>query len=230
VVTDQGFELWLDRVSLHLVGVALLAPATGSDTASTLFDPANPPPGYTLCHGGHCHRSDGSIASYEEIQAELASGGGVRSDAVHTTLSASDELVLGQAQQVALAQQPVGTLTLSGVAALVDQLTVEARVQLDAAQIPLRIRLEPEHPALLRATGAAAGLPLQLGPEGPATVQLVLRLVESGSFFDGIRYSNLAQAQGTITVDQDSPDNAAAWELCLAKLGVWPVHAQAISD
>lgn len=44
--------------------------ATGE--AALNFDPASPPPGYTLCHGGHCHATDGRLVPYEEIAAELA--------------------------------------------------------------------------------------------------------------------------------------------------------------
>jgi hypothetical protein len=39
------------------------------------FDPSNPPPGYSLCHGGHCHRDDGALIPYEDIEAELGGGG-----------------------------------------------------------------------------------------------------------------------------------------------------------
>lgn len=45
-------------------------------TAALAFDPANPPPGYTLCHAGHCHAADGRLVSYEEISAELTGGAG----------------------------------------------------------------------------------------------------------------------------------------------------------
>ena len=44
-----------------------------------------PPPGYSLCHGGHCHTTDGGIESYEEIEAKLAGGGAVTVDSVPPT-------------------------------------------------------------------------------------------------------------------------------------------------
>lgn len=46
-------------------------------TGGGRFDPSNPPPGYSLCHGGHCHRDDGALIPYEEIEAELGGGGAV---------------------------------------------------------------------------------------------------------------------------------------------------------
>jgi len=41
------------------------------------FDPANPPPGYSLCHGGHCHRADGALIDEAQIKAELQAKAGV---------------------------------------------------------------------------------------------------------------------------------------------------------
>jgi hypothetical protein len=45
-------------------------------TAALNFDPADPPPGYSNCHSGHCHADDGRLVPYEEIAAEIAGGGG----------------------------------------------------------------------------------------------------------------------------------------------------------
>jgi hypothetical protein len=44
------------------------------ETSALSFDPANPPPGYTLCHNGHCHAADGRLVDYADIAAELAGG------------------------------------------------------------------------------------------------------------------------------------------------------------
>ena len=38
------------------------------------FDPARPPEGYTLCHNGHCHATDGRLVDYEDIILELTGG------------------------------------------------------------------------------------------------------------------------------------------------------------
>ncbi len=47
----SDFEVKLDDVSLTLQALALLPGAE----AALAFDPAAPPPGYSLCHNGHCH-------------------------------------------------------------------------------------------------------------------------------------------------------------------------------
>lgn len=48
--------------------------SSGGDGSS--FDPASPPPGYTLCHNGHCHAENGDLVPYEDVREALASSGG----------------------------------------------------------------------------------------------------------------------------------------------------------
>lgn len=68
----SDYEVRVDVLALELEALELLD--TGGPAAT--FDPANPPPGYSGCHGGHCHAEDGSLVDYEEIAAELAGSGG----------------------------------------------------------------------------------------------------------------------------------------------------------
>ena len=39
--------------------------------AEVVFDPVNPPPGYTRCQGKECHTTDGRILSYKQVMAEI---------------------------------------------------------------------------------------------------------------------------------------------------------------
>lgn len=75
--TDLGYRLTLSSLSLTVDTLAFQSSATraAAGTATTAFDPAKPPAGYTLCHGGHCHRQDGALVDYADIQAEMAGGG-----------------------------------------------------------------------------------------------------------------------------------------------------------
>ena len=49
----------------------------GKDEAKTMsmaeivFDPRNPPAGFTKCHRNHCHRVGGGVASYQQAMQEL---------------------------------------------------------------------------------------------------------------------------------------------------------------
>lgn len=68
--TANDFRVELERVEVEAGPVELVAEMEGAG-----FDPSAPPPGYSLCHNGHCHADDGRLVSYEEIAAELAGGG-----------------------------------------------------------------------------------------------------------------------------------------------------------
>lgn len=70
----SSYQIQVTAATIQLERIELIARPSGGGTVR--FDPANPPPGYTLCHGGHCHREDGALVPYEEIEAELGGGGG----------------------------------------------------------------------------------------------------------------------------------------------------------
>ncbi|MFP2932804.1 hypothetical protein ACLESO_48200, partial [Pyxidicoccus sp. 3LG] len=74
----SDFQVRVDAATLGTSHVELLSAGSsgGGGGGGGTFDPANPPPGYSLCHGGHCHRDDGALVDYEDIQAELDGGGG----------------------------------------------------------------------------------------------------------------------------------------------------------
>ena len=36
-----------------------------------VFDPRNPPAGFTACHRNHCHRVGGGVASYQQVMDEI---------------------------------------------------------------------------------------------------------------------------------------------------------------
>lgn len=67
--TSAGYALRLDAVE---VSFGALSAVMASDGGATVFDPANPPPSYSLCHNGHCHHESGALVDYEDIVAELA--------------------------------------------------------------------------------------------------------------------------------------------------------------
>src|SRR5688572_29228398 len=71
---DTDYQAAVTAAHLDASDIALQAAGSGG-AAGGSFDPGNPPPGYGLCHGGHCHRDDGALVAYEDIAAELAGGG-----------------------------------------------------------------------------------------------------------------------------------------------------------
>ena len=96
---SSDYQVRLDSATLNLSGIELLS----AGSAGGAFDPSKPPPGYTLCHGGHCHRTDGALIPYEQVAAEQ--GGGSGAQAV-VTLSSSAPWNLLAPETRAVACQP----------------------------------------------------------------------------------------------------------------------------
>lgn len=65
--TAEGASVELDAVTVTVDAVALYPGEAGAQD----FDPANPPEGCTLCHGGHCHCGD-ALVTYAELAARSA--------------------------------------------------------------------------------------------------------------------------------------------------------------
>lgn len=86
--TSDDFRVQLDTLSWSIVSAQLGYAAGGSVEG---FDPADPPPGYSLCHNGHCHADSGELVDYEDIAAELAAasgqGGVTITQAIDTSLA-----------------------------------------------------------------------------------------------------------------------------------------------
>ena len=72
--TSDDYEIDIETLRVEIDGVGVAVDTSGD--AALGFDPANPPPGYSLCHNGHCHSADGRLVDYEDIERELAEGGG----------------------------------------------------------------------------------------------------------------------------------------------------------
>lgn len=66
--TSNNYLIRVDSLSVHVGSISLTINQGGAEST---FDPASPPDGYSLCHGGHCHSDDGRLVSYEDIAAEL---------------------------------------------------------------------------------------------------------------------------------------------------------------
>ena len=84
--TSTNYALTFDEVQLTVEGVEFQAPGSSGTGEAIEFDPANPPPGYSLCHNGHCHADDGSLPSYDEVRERLRAEAGGTEDRLLTTL------------------------------------------------------------------------------------------------------------------------------------------------
>lgn len=114
-VTPYDYRIRVNEVSLELHELALSG--AGTSAGPSTFDPANPPPGYSNCHNGHCHADSGAIVEYEDIQAELNGGAGPSTSTVVeqrlaapvTLIPSMDSATLGECSN--LCALPAGEIT-----------------------------------------------------------------------------------------------------------------------
>lgn len=198
---------WQVRVvRFDLVVDAVLVEATTEAAVASAFDPAAPPPGYSLCHGGHCHADDGRLVSYEDIAAELATeeaGGAQLAVAIDV-----DDLDLVDAVPLAL---DCGACTLDrgrlvGVRLVASRLDVELEVRDGRASPRLpgtfvargTIDLAAGDDTEGRAPGElAAVLDATVSEDAAPIVDLDLALSPDVSLLDGVDFTTLpADATG----------------------------------
>lgn len=178
------------------------APAAAGGGAS--FDPAKPPPGYTLCHGGHCHSASGALVSYEAIQAELSGGGAAPTAPVLGSLRWPEALALGQAPawlagpDLASGRlqglKATGTLRLAGLATATAGAPRGAK-DLLAFELSFPVQaLQSLPPGAAQGLGPAEapGLVGQLG--GLRRVGIEAKLLLPPTLLDGLDWARLADA------------------------------------
>jgi hypothetical protein len=216
----SDYQVRLDAAAVGLDHVALLTPGrSGGGGGGGTFDPANPPPGYSLCHNGHCHRDDGALVDYEDIQAELNGGGGSAPTTV-ASLHVDDELDLLAPQTRAPACEPgcelprtsvsrarwdVTTLRLRGVARdsrATPRFQGERPFRLDLA-VPGGEGEEAE--PLLTLDGA---LDVPSDRENKPRVKLDLALVMTPALFDRLDWAAATPGPDGV-VDLGAPQNDA---------------------
>lgn len=213
VLTNLAYAVTPTVMTLELGSVALLE-LQGAGGAT--FDPANPPEGYGLCHGGHCHRDDGALVAYADVEAELA-GGGASFVAVATLpVDATVDLLAGahldlEPESPILPKADVSKLTL-GVGALHLEGVVEDG---DRGVWPLRIDLPLD-------AELGAGFDLVLDRASDPVLDLTVALEPGGTLFDDLDFAALAADDAVVL---DDPDAAASLTLATALLAVEPVPA-----
>jgi len=161
--TGDGREVELTSALLTVVDATLQSLSGGGGGDS--FDTSAPPEGFSLCHSGHCHHEDGSLWSYEEIEAWLAGGYAEWTDLAVLTNPDLDDDVLQDAGLVDLMDSE-DELVLPGPVALegqsVDRLVLvpamwlEGLVEEDGAEVVVHIAVIPENELLEGRRGVVA--------------------------------------------------------------------------
>lgn len=194
--TSNDMRLRIDSLELQVKQINLEESSTSGSAGS--FDPANPPPGYSLCHNGHCHRDDGALIDYEDIRAEQAGGSKSR---ITLSLPIDRALALSPGATVSLNQcSPDCTLergrwtrailSFNSLVATGSVKDPTAAGRLGSQTRDWTMTLSP--PAL----GQKIDVPLDRGYGG--SLRLDARFMLANELWDGLDWEAIAPATGTI--------------------------------
>ena len=143
------------------------------------FDPADPPPGFTLCHQDHCHHEDGGIYTYDEIEE----GTGLDPDqpvSIKRVDLATGPLDLlqsaGFAEQFSIADET----RVNEVAVAVDELAVEGTIDDGDKSVDVDISLAMSTRPL------STGVLYEFGRDEPETQQMELQIRWPDDLFDDL--------------------------------------------
>lgn len=209
-LTDQGWAITPSVARVYSAELALME-LRGAEGVS--FDPANPPEGYTLCHGGHCHSDAGALVPYAEIEAELAGGSAEFVPLVWWALDQEAELLAPQTWPLG-APEPSADLP---------QATVR-QLNLAAPHLWLSATAEP-YPEGGEALTLTIDLPLGQDATGPLdlvidraqdpVLDLDLRWTLDGTLLDGLDLGALAVDGAVALTDPAQPGAATVLETWL---------------
>jgi hypothetical protein len=210
VLTSQGYRVALTRASLGIESLALNELAGGTGSGGT-FDPANPPPGYSLCHGGHCHADDGRLVDYADIEAELAGGGARFEPVVTLPIARAFDLLQGQSAVLegVTPSRELPQARITQLALRVDRLELEGSVSggpaggaLEQSSATLLVTL----PITSSIDGAMS---LTIDRDEPGAFSLSAALEVDGTLFDELDFAALQNASRIEIVDLESAAGVA---------------------
>lgn len=202
-LTSNDYAIALTAIDVTLTSFAV-GLSSGESPSSVDFDPNDPPPGYGLCHGGHCHADDGRLVAYEDIEAELARGGldaervvtlpalGVAAlselsaDPIAVELGACPERCAVPASR--LVSATVGLDQVRIVAKIFDR-RVGAGARLPAEGLSFAMDVDVE-------ASVSAPIAGSFGHDEPPVAAVAATLRLDGDLFDGVDFAALSVAEG----------------------------------
>jgi hypothetical protein len=182
-VSVSGAALSMDAVELQAL--------QGADSVD--FDPADPPEGYTLCHGDHCHNTAGELISYDVIIAEL-SGGSAAFEAVGSLAGVADLDLVAAAGAALDGRAALPLVDLSQIALPAPRLALQG-IAGDGTRVDVDLRLSEQ----LRGE-----LLYEMTRSGPAAVRLDVEVLVPDSLLLAVDVAALADA-GEVWIDD--PDS-----------------------
>jgi hypothetical protein len=198
VLSDLGYHVSLDSATLTIARVELQELRGGAGSSAT-FDPAHPPPGYTLCHGGHCHADDGRLVDYAEIEAELGGGAASFASVVGFAHGEPADLLDGGSTELGAAEpsRELPRARLRKVRARLAAVRLAGVVAEGPAgggfgdPVPLTVDLALEE-------SCEAGIDVPIDRDGPGAIAVRIGVTVGGRVFDGIDFA--AEAGGAVEI------------------------------
>ncbi len=211
-LTNLGYEVTIASFVLDFGELELLELQGGG---SATFDPANPPPGYTLCHGGHCHSESGALVDYADVAAELAGDDASFSPVVRFPVDAPADLVAGASWALPLPDEDLGAVAITKTRLGVSGVALRGEVSDGAGwTAPLDV-------ALALDAALEGGIDLVFGRDEDPSASVGFRVSPGGTVFDDLDFTALATESVGVVLD-DALDPGAE-PLLAAILAVEPV-------
>ncbi|HWM84508.1 MAG TPA: hypothetical protein VNO33_01695 [Kofleriaceae bacterium] len=200
---NNDYQVRFTSARIDVQSIELLDLGGGGGAA---FDPASPPPGYSLCHNGHCHADDGRLVSYEEIAAEQGGGAAAvvaLTGAGELDLLAGADLELGCEPGCGLPRAAIGRARLVPAAIAYRAELRDGREPPRIGGLELRVELPADDDPVPAIEGA---LDLPADREHAPEVALRLVVAPTVALFDGIDFAALDASEGV--VDLAAAENA----------------------
>lgn len=226
VLTDQGYAVALDAFTWEVGSLHLMELQGGSGGT---FDPATPPEGYGLCHGGHCHRDDGALVDYADIEAELAGDAATFEAVVSLPPPPSLDMLAGTKAVLIPARYVLGDVSLTKIRLESVSVAMSGVVTREATDT--EGAFEATFDLSLALSGDLdAGLELPLGRGELPVIALSVSLAPDGTLWDELDFAALAADGGIDGEIPAGPESDLALALAARLSAVEPLPALTRSD
>lgn len=191
--TSSSFAIEIHELRVTVDGLTLEMSA--GDTNTAVFDPANPPEGFSLCHNGHCHADSGGLVPYEEVVAQTGTaqaGGGtvlkIPTDGSEVAVGPESDIPLEPCPNDCALPRGRVTRAASEIMAIYLVATVHDLLPADQARLPAEGLAVDETLTLGTSLEAVVDLSFGKGKEVGAEIAAGLHL--GASLFDGLDWSD----------------------------------------
>jgi hypothetical protein len=191
VLTDLGYEVDLETFEVAFGELALLELQGGGNAT---FDPANPPPGYTLCHGGHCHSETGELVDYADVEAELAGDDATFEAVAAIPVETAADLLVPDLLELSVGSDDLPSADVSRLEVSVGDVALTGTVT-DGAEWSASVVISLDVGGALH-----AGVELPFDRDHDPAVDLDVAVVADGTLFDGLDFPTLASGD-TVSLD-----------------------------